>query len=248
MSKDLGSCGLHKGIAARDQIPNGLAAKGRGPKLTGAHADVQGRAGFAARSVSIMINADCLRAGGGGPDCVSEIAVRRPTGDQGVSFEVQYFATTIADLVCAPSVGETQQLRYFFKSFLPTSGELFDQGRIPGDVNKQDGCRKFNGRRKVTAKPVKLPEQLQRQEALKQSTGLFHSLFPHRRARKWSKEGLTSQYCALTMTGARNRLILSNFRVNSSNTFCATSLTLPDARLGVDANQEPDIWLDAVFR
>jgi hypothetical protein len=192
---------LHKGIAARDQIPNRLAAKGRGPKLTGAHADVQGRAGFAARSVSIMIIADRLGAGGGGPNCVSEITVRCPTGDQRVSFKVQHFAATIADLVRAPSVGETQQLRYFFKAFLPTSSELFDQGRISGDVNKQDGCRKFNGRRQVTAKPVKLIEQLQRQEALEQSTGLFHNLFPHRRARKCSRSANHSNYSRLADDG-----------------------------------------------
>jgi hypothetical protein len=72
---------LHKGVAARDQIPNGLAAKGRSPELPGAHADVQGRVGFAGRSAYIMITADRLGASCSGLNCVSQIVVSGPIGD-----------------------------------------------------------------------------------------------------------------------------------------------------------------------
>src|SRR5258707_4440354 len=104
-------------------MPNGLATECRGPKLSGAHPDVQGRVGFTGRCVSITITADRLGAGGCGPNCDSKIVgVRGPIGQQRVSLKVQHFAATIADLLRAAAVGEAQQSPDFFKASLPASG------------------------------------------------------------------------------------------------------------------------------
>lgn len=106
VSKHLASCSLHKGIAARDQIPNGLATEGCRPELAGAHSDVQGGCDFAGRKLSIRIVADRLGTRDRYPNCVSDIVVCYLIGDQRISFKVQYFAATITDLVRAPSVRE----------------------------------------------------------------------------------------------------------------------------------------------
>jgi hypothetical protein len=134
--KRLRRCRLNKGIAARDQIPHGLASKSCGPECPSAYTDVQSGIGPAGRSVS-NVTADRLGAGRCGANGVSKIvAVRHPISNQRVSLEVQHFTTPIADLICAPSVGEAQQSRNFFQSPLPAPSKLFDQGRISGHVNK----------------------------------------------------------------------------------------------------------------